>query len=1143
MGRPDRDDQFRLLADTLPQIVWIAGPDGRVEYFNQRWTDFTGLPVGESLGDVYRTVIHPDDLQTALTRWQAALASGTNFENEHRFRRHDGVYRWHLARAVAVTDAADRVVRWFGTCTDIDDQRRAIEALGESERRQRFLADLATATQPLTDPREVMAVTARMLGEHLEVDRCAYAEIDGDGPDAVFDIFGDYTRGVPSIVGRWPVAAFGPEVVRLMVANEPYVLADVDADPRAGADLTAYRQTTIRAVICVPLHKAGRFTAAMAVHQNAPRYWTTDEVELVVRVVDRCWESIERVRAARALAVSETRFRQLVEQSPLSIQRVAPDGRSREVNRAWEEIWGVPRADHLADYNLRLDPQLEAIGVKPAFDRVFAGEAVELPPTAYVPRRGRFAGRQRWVRTMMYAVKDDADRVDEVVLFHEDVTDRREVEAAQRFLAEAGEVLAASMDAEATLTAVAKLVAPRLADWCGVYVVDGNEFRQVAVAHTDPAKVEWAREIGRRFPPRPEDARGVAAVVRSGDPEFVPEVTDEMLAAGVVAPEYLALVRGLGLRSIIIVPLTARGRTLGAITVVAAESGRRYTPTDLQLAVDLGRRAGQAVDNARLYGEAQEALRLLRLLIDAAGRLTGAVDAAAVRGAILDLSHQLVEADAHAVWRYDPDADAWFIAGSAGLSDGFVRDQGRVAGAGTMSLSPIVAEDVAAVTRLENRRAAYQSEGIVSLLAVPMKIHGAVEGTIVFYYRARRRFDDVTVRVAMTLADLAGSALGTAELYERERELRRAAEEADRRKDEFLAMLGHELRNPLAPIRTGLQLLGWPAVEPAARTRTLEMMDRQVHHLIRLVDDLLDVSRITRGKVELKTEPVDLGEIAARAAEAARPLADARGQVLTVTHAGQPVRVLADPVRLVQVIGNLLHNAVKYTPEGGRICLSVEPAGEAVQVRVADTGAGIPADMLPRVFDLFIQVDRTIDRSEGGLGIGLTLVRSLTEMHGGTVEAFSAGSGKGSEFVVRLPVLTAHDARPEPGPRPGSNGQSGSHRRVLVVDDNRDVADSLADVLRLSGHEVRTLYDGLPVAGEVRAYRPQAVVLDIGLPGMDGYEVARRLRTEFGPELCLLAVSGYGQDEDRRRAFDAGFDHHLTKPADPAMVAAILARV
>ena len=434
-------------------------------------------------------------------------------------------------------------------------------------------------------------------------------------------------------------------------------------------------------------------------------------------------------------------------------------------------------------------------------------------------------------------------------------------------------------------------------------------------------------------------------------------------------------------------------------------------------------------------------MRLLGLLIDAAGRLTGAVDAAAVRGAILDLSHRLVAADAYAIWRYNPDADEWFVAGSAGLSDGYLRDQGRVLGAGTMSLSPIVAEDVVAVTRLEHHREAFRSEGIVSLLAVPMKIHGAVEGTIAFYYRTRQRFEEVTVRVATTLADLSGAALGTAADCTSASASSAGGRGGGPAEGRVPGDAGPRTPQPLAPIRTGLQLLGWSAVQPATRTRTLEMMDRQVQHLIRLVDDLLDVSRITRGKVELKKEPVDLGEIAARAAEAVRPLADARRQVLTVTHAGQPVRVLADPVRLAQIIGNLLNNAVKYTPERGRIALTVSlpqlrseewgmrsenpdpslltPHSSLVEVRVRDTGAGLPTDVLPKVFDLFFQVDRTLDRAQGGLGIGLTLVRSLTEMHGGTVEALSAGPGLGSECGGRLPSLTkAERPRAEHGPGP-----------------------------------------------------------------------------------------------------------------------------
>jgi signal transduction histidine kinase len=373
-------------------------------------------------------------------------------------------------------------------------------------------------------------------------------------------------------------------------------------------------------------------------------------------------------------------------------------------------------------------------------------------------------------------------------------------------------------------------------------------------------------------------------------------------------------------------------------------------------------------------------------------------------------------------------------------------------------------------------------------------------------------------------------------------ELARQAEalrEADRRKDEFLAMLAHELRNPLAPIRNGLQVLRLAGEDRALAERTWGLMGRQVDHLSRLVDDLLDVSRITRGKVELRPAPVDLRAVLAAAVETARPLIDAKHHRLTVTQPGRPVRVSADPVRLAQVVGNLLNNAAKYSEEGATITLSLDAEGDRAVVRVRDTGVGIPPEMLPRVFDLFTQIDRTLDRSQGGLGIGLTLVKSLVELHGGTVEAASGGAGTGSEFTVRLPLLpgadaAAADAAPEP-PAP--------RRRVLVVDDNHDAGDSLGDLLVLSGHEVRVARNGTQAVEVAREFRPDVALLDIGLPGMSGYELAGRLRAEpFGPALLLVALTGYGQDEDRRRTREAGFDHHLTKPADLGQLAGLLAR-
>jgi two-component system CheB/CheR fusion protein len=385
-----------------------------------------------------------------------------------------------------------------------------------------------------------------------------------------------------------------------------------------------------------------------------------------------------------------------------------------------------------------------------------------------------------------------------------------------------------------------------------------------------------------------------------------------------------------------------------------------------------------------------------------------------------------------------------------------------------------------------------------------------------------------------------GATLDTTERKAAEEALR----EADRRKDEFLAMLAHELRNPLAPIRNALHLLTQTSAEATAGTWAKEVMARQVQHLARLVDDLLDVSRITRGMVQLRKERVDLGVVVARALEAARPSIDDQRHQLSIALPSARVVLEADPTRLEQVLTNLLNNAAKYTDPGGHIWVEAAQEPGGVVVRVRDTGIGMAADLVPRVFDLFSQADCTLARSRGGLGIGLTLARRLVELHGGSIAAYSAGPGRGSEFVVRLPAgaeatppatpLTPKTAEPS---RPATSG-----RRVLAVDDNVDAARSLAMLLRSWGHEVRVAHDGPEALKMASAFRPEVVLLDIGLPGMDGYEVAGRLRREVGLARALLvAVTGYGQEEYRRRSFAEGFDRYLVKPVDPHTLRELLA--
>ena len=364
--------------------------------------------------------------------------------------------------------------------------------------------------------------------------------------------------------------------------------------------------------------------------------------------------------------------------------------------------------------------------------------------------------------------------------------------------------------------------------------------------------------------------------------------------------------------------------------------------------------------------------------------------------------------------------------------------------------------------------------------------------------------------------------------------------ESDRRKTEFLAMLAHELRNPLAPIRNGVQFLRLADGNDKAATALLAVMDRQLAQMVRIIDDLLDVSRISRGKIELRLEPIELAEIVRQAVEASQPAYENMQHELTVTLPARPIRISADPTRLAQVIGNLLNNACKFTERKGRVGLTVETDADQAVVRVADSGIGIPVEHLARIFGMFTQLDTSLERSRGGLGIGLTLVKDLAEMHGGSVEAHSAGPGRGSEFVLRLPLLVDSASSPELPAR--ALPETAESRSILVVEDNVDVSDALVALLRLGGHRVDTACDGLEAVDKARVLEPDVVLLDIGLPKLDGYEAARRIRKLLGPRVLLIAMTGWGQDDDRRRASEAGFDAHLTKPVDHLVLARSLAQ-
>jgi PAS domain S-box-containing protein len=415
--------------------------------------------------------------------------------------------------------------------------------------------------------------------------------------------------------------------------------------------------------------------------------------------------------------------------------------------------------------------------------------------------------------------------------------------------------------------------------------------------------------------------------------------------------------------------------------------------------------------------------------------------------------------------------------------------------------------------------------------------------------RADSTYVPVFLGVSTSQEGALGSCLIVTDLTEQRhyQELQRAQEalrDADRKKDEFLATLAHELRNPLAPIRNAVQILmaKGPPVPELQWARGV--IDRQVQVMARLLEDLLDVSRVSRSTLELRMERIELSSVLNAAIETSRPVIDAASHELTVTLPPEPIHLEADPVRLAQVFANLLNNAAKYTEEGGRIRLSAERQGSFVSVSVKDNGIGIMAEMLPRVFEMFAQSKGALVRSQGGLGIGLSLVQGLVGLHGGSIEVRSDGPGQGSEFVVRLPVVAEIPLRESARPREDDAQHTLAKRRILIVDDNRDSADSLAQLLTIMGHEVGTAYDGEQAVDAAQVLRPEVVLLDIGMPKLNGYEACRRIREQpWGKGMFLIALTGWGQEEDHRRTGESGFNHHIVKPVQLTELMKLLATV
>jgi len=855
--------------------------------------------------------------------------------NDERVEHFDTVRRRKDGSSIEISLTVSPVKNREGRIVAISKIARDISHRKHLEAAAGFLVQLDDAVRPLVDAEAITLASATALGRHLEVNRCAYATVEEDQDS--FQLTGNYTSGVDSIVGRYTFRQFGEECLRLMRAGEPYVVSDSHADPRVtDAERPSYVQTAIRAVICVPILKSGRFVAAMAVHETSVRTWHSHEVDLVRQVASRCWESIERARVTRELTESEHLFRALANSIANLAWMARPDGWIYWYNEQWYAYTGTT------------PEQMEGWGWERVHDPAMLEEvnagwkhsiATGVPFEMVFPLRGADGEFRRFL-TRVNPVRDLRGRVVHWFGTNTDVETERRATEANALLREGERLARQEAELQKQLLYSLFMQAPTL-----------------------------------------------IAVLRG--PDHVVELANPPLC--------------------------------------------------------------------QVWGHPEEAL-LNRSLFDGLPEL----------------------------------ADQGFRA----LLDGVY--QTGVPYVGT--------ETPATFRRTDGSTATLYFNFVYS----PFRnIEGAIEGVFVIasevteQVRARNQVND----------------------------LRETAEAANRAKDEFLAMLGHELRNPLSPILTALHLM---KLRDSGGERERTVIERQVNHLTRLVDDLLDVSRIARGKVELKEEIVEMAEVIARAIEIASPLLEERTHTL-VTHVSRTgLAVKGDPTRLSQVVSNLLTNAAKYTPTGGRISVSAVNEGEEVVIRVRDSGIGIAPEELPRIFDLFVQERQALDRSQGGLGLGLAIVRNLIARHGGSISASSEGAGRGSEFVVRLPkAASALPVEPVSPSAVVHAEEPAAGLRILVVDDNEDAAEMLYEALGAKGHQVRVAYDGPSAVRVAEAFTPDVAFLDIGLPVMDGYELAGRLRQLPGlATLRLVALTGYGQDSDRQKSREAGFDHHLVKPID-----------
>ncbi|AFZ23065.1 PAS domain S-box [Cylindrospermum stagnale PCC 7417] len=1118
--------RFKAVLQQMPAGVMIAdAASGKLILANEQAKQIVGYGYEQSLEleeympitpfDAFRSdgqLYAPNEYPLARSLLRGEVVSNEEME----LHQSDGSQMFLHVNSAPILNHQNQIVAAVVVFQNVTERKQALEQLlknlQQKEEIQQFLIELNDLIRAIQDPKEIMWQVVRATGQHFQVTRCTYGEIDSTQEYVIVDR--DYCNGVMSVIGRHHMDSFGSEIIAELKQGKTIVVDDVDIDPRtAGSGAATFDAIETKSLLCVPLVKEGRFVALFVLHHVAPRQWTEDDIAVMERIAQKTWLAVERSRAeaesreSRArlqlalmvgrmgtwdwdiqmntitwsdghfaiiglqpndckpsyelwiksvhpedLAKTEVALQQamlnrteyhheyrtvwadgsihwteargqftynlegqptrmiglviniterkqaeqereqllereriacaqveaaqrqlatIFETSPVGIALLNAQQQFIAINQALAEINGLTCEQHLGHSIPELfgqsDPKLVEL-----FDEIYTTGNPFISPSLAVNVPGRNDRQPGHYNVHYLPTTNSNHQVEDVLVYVVDVTDQVRLERAQRFLSEASAVLASSLDYQTTLERVAKLAVPELADWCTVHIVaEDGSIEQITVAHADPAKLEWADKIRHKYPLDPDAARGAAFTLRTGQSDLLVDIPDELVVQAARDPEHLEILRQVGFKSVMTVPLRTQARILGVISFVSAESGRLYDGSNLQLAEELARRASLAIDNAQLYQLAQ-------------------------------------------------------------------RDRAK-------------------------------------------------------------------------------------------------AESANRVKDEFLAVLSHELRSPLNPILGWTQMLRGKRLDAAKVDRALETIERNAKLQAQLIEDLLDVSRILQGKMTLNVAPVKLAATIEAALETVRLAASAKSIQIQTTLNPISGTVLGDMNRLQQVIWNLVSNAVKFTPPGGRVKVQLSQVGIYAQIQVKDTGIGISSEFLPHVFEYFRQEDGTTTRKFGGLGLGLAIARHFTELHGGTVQASSQGENLGTTFTVQLPLKLIEQELSFDH----SQLESVAHLtgiQILVVDDDADIRELTAFILTQSGAQVTTAATAAQALDRLNQSVPDLLLCDIGMPEMDGYFLIRQIRKwpdELGGNIKAIALTAYAGEINQQQALAAGFQMHISKPVEP----------